>query len=147
MSHAAARPAALLLAALASGCGGGGFALEVGDCVRTPEGGATDPAGMAEVTIVDCDEPHELEVFHVFELAPDQLTGDALVEAVREECLGDAFTDQVGVPEDRSPLEVLPIPPTAEQVASGDREVVCTLQQPGGGTTTGSLRAGTDGST
>jgi hypothetical protein len=134
---------AALLATTAVGCGGGGFSLERGDCVRTAEEGP-GPDGMAEVTIVDCDEPHHLEVFHVFELAPGQTDGAALVDAVRDACLGEAFTDYVGVPEDRSELELLPIPPTAEQIARGDTEVVCTLREPGGGPRTGSVRAGAD---
>ncbi|WP_052664949.1 septum formation family protein [Nitriliruptor alkaliphilus] len=130
-----------LLAVLASGCvARGGFALEPGDCVRTDEAGA-GPGGLTDVTIVDCDEPHHLEVFHVFDLAPDQTEGEALVDAVREACLGDAFTDYVGVPEDESPLELLPLPPTADQLARGDTEVVCTLREPGGGTRTAPLRA------
>jgi hypothetical protein len=129
---------AALLALLAGGCGGGGFSLSAGDCVRSAGGGA-GPDGLAEVTIVDCDEPHHLEVFHVFDLAPDQTEGAALVEAVRETCLGDAFTDHVGVPADRSNLELLPLPPTPEQLARGDTEVVCTLREPGGGTRTGAL--------
>lgn len=141
------RPIRLAVAALAvlvSACGGGGFALEVGDCVRTPEGGATGSDGLAEVTIVDCDDEHELEVFHVFELGPDEVAGDALVDAIRDACLGDAFTDYVGVPEDRSSLELLPIPPTVQQVEAGDREVVCTVREPGGEPRTGSVRDATD---
>lgn len=134
---------AALLATTAVGCGGGGFELETGDCVRTAEEGP-GPDGMAEATIVDCDEPHQLEVFHVLELAPGQTEGEGLVEAVREACLGSAFTDYVGVPQDRSELEVLPLPPTDEDLARGDAEVVCTLREPGGGLRTGSLRAGTD---
>lgn len=130
---------AALLAVLASGCGSG-FSLEAGDCVLTPDG-TPGPDGLAEVTVVDCEEPHHLEVFHVFALADDELEGDPLVEAVRDACLGDAFTEYVGVPEDRSELELLPLPPTPQQLEAGDTEVVCTLREPGGGTRTGSLRA------
>lgn len=133
-----------LLAVLASGCvGRGGFALEPGDCVRT-DGGGPGPDGLTDVTVVGCDDPHQLEVFHVFDLGPDRTEGEALVEAVTDECLGEAFTAYVGVPEDESPLELLPLPPTDEQVAGGDTEVVCTLREPGGGTRTGSLRADAD---
>jgi hypothetical protein len=133
-----------LLAVLASGCvGRGGFALEPGDCVRT-DGGTTGPDGLTDVTIVDCEDPHHLEVFHVFDLGPDRTEGDALVAAVSEECLGEAFTAYVGVPEDQSPLELLPLPPTDEQLDRGDTEVVCTVREPGGGTRTGSLRADVD---
>jgi hypothetical protein len=132
VTRAALLAAAALFAVLASGCGGGGFAPAAGDCLRLgAEGAGAD--GLAEATVVACDEPHDLEVFHVFDLEPDQVEGDALIEAVREACLGDAFTDHVGIPADRSPLELLPLPPTEDQLARGDREVVCTLREPGGG--------------
>jgi hypothetical protein len=132
VSRAPLPAAAALLAVLAGGCGGGGFAPAAGDCLRLGAGGA-GADGLAEATVVACDEPHDLEVFHVFDLDPDQTEGEALVDAVREACLGDAFTDHVGVPAERSSLELLPLPPTEDQLARGDRSVVCTLREPGGG--------------
>lgn len=131
------------VAVLVVGCAGDApFDPQAGDCLRV---GDADPTGpLTELAIVDCDEPHELEVFHTFELASDQTSGDARVAAVTEACLGDAFTDHVGVPADESPLELLPLPPTADQLAQGDRTVRCTLRPPGGGTTTGSVRDTTD---
>jgi hypothetical protein len=127
-----------MVAVTGAGCASGGFALSPGDCVELGPGG-TDAAGLSQATAVPCDEPHQLEVFHVFDLAPDELEGDALVAAVTEECLGEAFTDHVGVPAERSELELLPLPPTAAQLERGDTEVVCTLREPGGGTRTSPL--------
>lgn len=139
------RPLVGTLAAVAvvlgSGCAGGDrFDPQAGDCLRI---GDADPATgpLTELTLVDCEEPHELEVFHTFELAADQIAGDARVAAVAEACLGDAFTAYVGVPADASPLELLPLPPTADQLAAGQRTVRCTVRPPGGGTTTGSVRS------
>lgn len=134
------RAALLLAAGLAAGCGGG-FALSVGDCA-TVDGDADPVTGLGEVTIVDCDEPHDLEVVHTFELARDQVAGDARVAAIAEACLGEAFTAYVGEPADASPLQLLPIPPTAAAVERGDREVVCTVRDRDGQRTTGSVRAG-----
>jgi hypothetical protein len=124
---------------LAAGCGGG-FELSVGDCVRTPE----DPdvvTGAAEVTVVDCDEPHELEVIHVFSPGPDEVAGDALLDAVVDECLGSAFEGYLGVPAEESEWRLLPIPPSDADLERGDRRVVCTVRPPDGGTTEGSVRA------
>ena len=140
------RPVAGALAAvvLVSGCGGGGerFDPQAGDCLRI---GDADPTGpLTELTQVDCDEEHELEVFHTFELEPDATGGEARVAAVAEACLGEAFTDYVGIPADESPLRLLPLPPTSEQLAAGDRTVRCTVRPPDGGTTTGSVRATAD---
>ena len=127
------------LSLVAGGCAGSApFDPQAGDCLRI---GDADPSGpLTELTQVDCDEEHELEVFHTFELEPDDTAGDARVAAVAEGCLGEAFTAYVGVPADESPLQLLPLPPTTEQVADGERTVRCTVRPPDGGTTTGSVR-------
>jgi hypothetical protein len=137
--------AAGVLVALTAGACGGGFQLAVGDCVRLPASGA-GPDGLAEVTQVDCDEPHELEVFHVFELGPEQTSGQALVTAIADTCLGDPWLDYVGTAPDETSLELLPFPPTDDDLDRGDREVVCTVREPGNATRTGSVRA-PDGTT
>jgi hypothetical protein len=131
------------LALAAVGCGGRGFELGVGDCL-TVDGPPDTATGRGEVTIVDCDEPHDLEVFHTFELGADQVDGDARVTAVTAACLGPAFESYVGEPAATSELPVLPLPPTPEEVVAGDTEVVCTVGDPGDRPTTGSVadRAG-----
>jgi hypothetical protein len=127
------------LAVAAAACGAGTFALEVGDCVRFGDGGA-DVGGLAEATVVDCDEPHDVEVFHVFELSPERRTLDTMAPEVAEVCLGDAWEDYLGVPAEGSELELLPIPPTDDELADGDGEVVCTVREPGGDRSQGSRR-------
>lgn len=132
-------PAAAVV--LLVGCGGGGFSPTAGDCLRV---GEADPqGGLTDLTIVGCDEPHELEVFHVFDLEEEEIAGEARTAAVAETCLGEPFTAYVGEAAEGSPLELLPLPPSSDEVAAGDREVVCAVRPPGGGTTTGSVRAGT----
>jgi hypothetical protein len=133
--------AGLVLATTACG-GGGGFDLAVGDCVRLADAGA-DAAGLSEASIVDCEDPHDLEVFHVFELSPERHTLDTMAPEIAEVCLGEPWEDYLGVPADASELELLPIPPTDDELADGAGEVVCTVREPGGGRTEGSLR--TDG--
>jgi hypothetical protein len=128
------------LALAATACGAGGFDLAEGDCVRLADEGA-DATGLAEATIVDCEEPHDLEVFHVFELSPERRTLDTMAPEIAEVCLGEPWQDYLGVPADGSELELLPIPPAEEALADGDGEVVCTVREPGGGRTEGSLRA------
>jgi hypothetical protein len=134
--------AALVLAATA--CGNRGFDLAVGDCVRLADEGA-DAAGLAQATIVDCDQPHDLEVFHVFELSPERRALDTMATEIAEVCLGAPWEDYLGVPAEASELELLPIPPTDDELADGAGEVVCTVREPGGARTEGSLRA--DGTT
>jgi hypothetical protein len=129
------------LAVVAAGCGGGGFELGVGDCL-TVDGSPDATTGRGEVTIVDCDEPHDLEVFHTFDLGADQLDGEARVDAVTAACLGPAFEDFVGEPASTSSLPILPLPPTPDDVAAGDTEVACTIGDPDERPTTGSVGDG-----
>jgi hypothetical protein len=126
------------LAVVAAGCGGRGFELGVGDCL-TVDGPTDAVTGRGEVTIVDCDEPHDLEVFHTFDLGADELEGDARVTAVTAACLGPAFESYVGEPAATSTLPVFPLPPTPDDVAAGVTEVACTIGDPDDGPTTGSV--------
>lgn len=122
---------ALALMASAA-CTGGGFDPSAGDCLTL--GGAVAGTDLTEATIVDCDDPHELEVFHTFELPEGATAGDALVEAVIDGCYGEPFSSYVGVEEAESDLEVLPLPPTDAEVERGQREVTCTVRRPAGST-------------
>jgi hypothetical protein len=83
------------------------FSLEVGDCVDVdlnPSDGA-----VSSVPVVDCDEPHVAEVFHVGELNPDRTLPypaqerdlfRLVVEACVQPTLGrmSPFEEYVGVP-------------------------------------------------
>lgn len=137
----ARRRASLLatLAVAAAACGAGTFTLAEGDCVRFGDGGA-DAGGLAEATVVECDEPHDVEVFHVFELSPERRTLETMAPEIAEVCLGEPWEAYLGVPADDSALELLPIPPTDDELADGDGEVVCTVRAPGGERSEGSLR-------
>ena len=100
--------------------------IEVGTCFND----ASD-AGTLEYTdlpVVDCDEPHDNEVYHLFD-APGGAAypGDQEIASVTEQgCLG-AFEAYVGRPYTESSLLILPIPPTEASWDAGDREVVCAL--------------------
>lgn len=96
------------------------MSLEVGDCVRLE----LPPAGpeLARVPVVDCDEPHTGEVFHVGELDPDgdrpyPASDEALFREIAVACVGaevgavSPFERYVGVPWSRSELDVFPIAP------------------------------------
>ena len=138
------RPAAVLAAfALAlAGCAGDeptaaptataeartAFELEAGDCLNDP-GGLADSLG--EVAVVPCDQPHQTEVFAVFDFEADPdapYPGDnKLTKAAERECRGERFTAYVGVPKDASELLVLQATPARDTWAQGDREIVCLL--------------------
>jgi hypothetical protein len=124
--HVRTRLAFLAIAAVAlSACGETTvFSLSVGECFQD------DAAGAAEVTdveTVDCDEPHDNEVFHTFELGGDEYpSDDEIIAAIEEECLDPTFADYFGEPYETSEIEIFPITPTAESWEEvDDREVVC----------------------
>jgi hypothetical protein len=120
---------AVIVAVVAAGCGSTSvFSLQAGECFLD--------AGTGEVTGIDtvgCDEPHDAEAFHTFELAGDELPDAATLHTViAEECFGAAFEDYIGAPYETSEVEVLPIRPTEESWdAADDREVVCAARIPG----------------
>lgn len=105
------------------------FSLEVGQCFQLPE---DDPEQVTDVEVVDCDEPHENEVFHTFELEGDQFPGqEAATVAAEEACYGAAFEDYIGQPYESSEVEVFSIFPTRTSWEDADdREVTCALKVP-----------------
>jgi hypothetical protein len=117
------------------------FELEAGHCLNDP-GGLADSLG--EVAVVPCDQPHETEVFAVFEYeaADDEpYPGERRLTRVAErQCRGDRFTDYVGVPKADSTLLVLQATPAEDTWAQGDREIVCLLHTGGEEELTESMR-------
>ena len=101
----------------AAACGSGNVRdLAVGDCFQDPEDGATL---ITDVTMVDCAEPHDNEVFHIYEI--DSIGTEA---EYFDDCVAQ-FTGYVGSDYATSEIFVSMISPTAEGFADGDDEVIC----------------------
>lgn len=102
------------------------FDLEVADCF------STDSDQLETVNVVDCEQPHEHEVFALF----DHTAGDGepypgddeLIEYADTECQP-PFEEYVGHDYQTSIWYITSLTPSAETWADGDREVVCTLNQ------------------
>ena len=111
------------------------FALQIGDCFND-----TTEEELVEVPAVPCSEPHDNEVYYLFDLPEGEFPGDEAVLAAAEEgCLAqfDAF---VGMAYEDSELDWFPLSPTeAGWTAIGDREIVCSVWDPAG-QTEGSLK-------
>lgn len=130
-----------LLVALA-GCGGGErrsvFGLEVGDCFDDPDASQTD-----EVPIVDCEQPHDNEVFAIVQhpAAPDEpYPGRDAVIATGNELCEAQFAPYVGRDYAASRLYIQLIITSDETWSKGDREIVCALYEADGGKMRGSRR-------
>lgn len=111
------------------------FELGVGDCI-------TDDVAMtgevSEVPIIDCDRPHDAEVFHSYTIDRSALPDQAeLQQIVDEQCLP-AFAAFVGLDYSSSKLQVNYLSPTTESWKAGDRELLCLVNDPSGDVT-GSL--------
>jgi len=103
--------------------------LEAGDCIDTPEG-----AEVRRLIVRNCDDPHDAEVFAVVThpAGPgDAFPGaPALLEFAANACLGQPFTDYVGVPRGQSQLTEFEIVPESEAWSEGRRGLVCAVDNP-----------------
>ena len=129
----------LLALLLLAACGGEGTrvdGIEIGMCFDDQDGPEVE-----RLPTVPCDEPHENEVFHLYDVRGDEHPGqEALTVAADEVCRGEPFVDYVGTTVEESRFDVYQILPTEESWEEGDREVVCVLYDPSDNVETGSAR-------
>jgi hypothetical protein len=119
--------------------------LSVADCL-VPVG---DDLMLLEVEVIDCDEPHEAEVFATFDIADGELPdgpdvpgypgGPELTWYAQDQCtarletyLGTSYWD--------SDLDVKVITPSFSTWDLGDRRITCLAMAEGGGSLTGPIR-------
>jgi hypothetical protein len=122
-------PVGLILAAvLVSACASDSvFSLSVGDCFDDP----TTSGEVSSVDLMECDEPHDNEVYAIFAYDGDSYPGETEMGAAADEGCEGRFEDFVGVPYLESDLYYTHLTPTQESWDTGDREIVCVLYEPG----------------
>ena len=102
------------------------FDLEPGDCFQNPE--STD---VSDVQKTACDEPHDAEVFAVYDLEFDRdadFPGASQVQSSAQEGCQERFEEYVGQPYEDSPYFLSAIAPTQRTwEGRDDREVICSL--------------------
>ncbi|MCI0678240.1 MAG: septum formation family protein [Actinobacteria bacterium] len=115
----------LVLAACAQG---NVFTLEPGTCFDDVDAFfEEDSEGVSDVPTVDCEDPHDNEVYATFDVADGEFPGvDALVAEADERCL-DVFEDYVGASYADSRFVYSYLLPTEDSWGQGDREIVCFL--------------------
>jgi hypothetical protein len=84
-----------------------------------------------EIEVLPCDEPHDYEVFEVFDAADGEFDRATVSDGANERCLA-AFDAFVGIAYEESRLGFFPLIPTADGWEAGDREVLCSLADSGG---------------
>lgn len=99
------------------------FDLQVGYCFNNP-----GESEVEQVTVVECTEAHEFEIFHAFQLEDGPYPGaESLDDLWIQGCLAH-FEDFVGSTFDESSLDVRAIFPTMESWNElDDREVLCSV--------------------
>lgn len=99
------------------------FALQVGDCFDDP----SEFGEIASVDAVPCAQPHDNEIYHMFDLPDGVFPGDvAIDEAAFDRCLP-AFESYVGTTYESSSLDISYLSPTLDSWDAGDREIACLL--------------------
>ncbi len=105
--------------------------IEVGECLDEPSGETFE-----KVDIIDCDEPHDYEVFAKVTIVPTTVTVlpdmypgfETVYEAAGYACL-DEFETYVGTAWDDSLVWLDVFTPTEEGWEDGDRTGICVLYQ------------------
>jgi hypothetical protein len=98
------------------------FDVAVGDCFNE-DGGGED---VSDVPAVPCVEPHDNEVFHLFDLTGDVFPVD-IDEQADAGCMAQ-FAAFVGIEYDASTeIDFFTISPSADTWSEGDREVICSV--------------------
>ena len=102
--------------------------VKVGDCFNDPEG-AVEGVEVEALAAVPCDQPHDNEAYHRYDLPDGDFPGQEQVEQeALEGCVGAEFQSFIGVSYDESAFEVTTISPTEETWNDlDDREVICAV--------------------
>lgn len=115
----------LLVAVALVACSQGNvFSIEEGTCFDD-EGEFNDE--VSSVPIVDCDDPHDNEVYAIFEMTDTDFPGSEAAGAQADQMCLPAFESFVGLGYDVSILDFGWLVPTDESWDGGDREIVCFL--------------------
>jgi hypothetical protein len=125
------RAAIFVVTLILAGCTGNAFELEVGQCLNEP-----DSEEVIDVDVVECGEPHDLEVYRVAELPDQDFDAGAVDTASFAICL-ESFDGFVGTPYAESELDIYYLVPSEDSWAGGDREVVCAVYDLSGEQLTG----------
>lgn len=99
------------------------FSLEVGTCF---DDGDLTASEVSSVDDLDCSEPHDNEVYALFDVALSAYSEELIGEEADDGCF-ERFESYVGQDYFVSELEFFTLTPTEESWDNGDREVVCAL--------------------
>jgi len=100
------------------------FGMQVGDCYNDS---TLDDDEVDSVPGVPCSDPHDNEVYALFDIIDPSFPGDALADMAHAGCL-ERFESFVGKDYESSSLDITTLYPTRESwQEQNDREVVCAV--------------------
>jgi hypothetical protein len=107
------------------------FKLREGDCINDAAVKTTsDQVETQSVVLLPCDEPHDIEVYALFEVPGDDYPGQAAIDRVARKCFP-AFRDFVGTAYADSVFEIYYYFPTSRSWRFlDDRTVTCGAGNP-----------------
>ncbi len=109
--------------------------LQVGDCLND----LTNSTDVSSLPSVDCTQPHQGEVFAVFDLPPGPYPGaDGVDDLVSKGCNARLAEYSPGAPSDDA-VGLFSVYPLEQNWERGDREVVC-IAKATSGSSTGSIK-------
>ena len=113
------------------------FQMRVGDCFDDGSTFADDEVNS--VPGVPCSNPHDNEVYAVYDVAAAAFPGEAMAGMAREGCL-ERFQAFVGNDYESSGLDIATLYPSPESWQQNDREVVCAVYDVDAKELTGSVK-------
>ena len=114
------------------------FKMKVGDCFDDVD---SDSDEVESVPGVPCDEPHDNEVYAIFDTSHESWPGEEVMyESASQDCISQ-FEGFVGMAYEDSELEVYPLYPTlASWNQVDDREIICAVFRANGEKLLGTAR-------
>ena len=105
------------------------FSIQLGDCFDDIDQSASSESGeVASVPGVPCSEPHDNEVFAVFDVSNAEFPGEEAMSEIAFDACETRFEDFVGKDYQSSSLDITMLYPTAQSWhAQNDREVICAV--------------------
>ena len=104
------------------------FAMRVGDCFSDSPGILDGSAEVQDVAGLPCSEPHDNEVYAVFDVSLDLFPGDESLFDLSTAACRKRFKSFVGKSYDYSILDMFAIYPTDESWSQlNDREGICAV--------------------
>ena len=113
------------------------FEMRVGDCFD--DGSTFDAEEVSSVAGVPCSNPHDKEVYALYDVAAASFPGDGMADMAQEGCL-ERFEAFVGKDYESSSLDIATLYPSPESWQENDREVVCAVFDVDANKLTGSVR-------